>query len=103
MGWRGGYGGARIQRSHGLRRYPVASMQFSALSLFSAALYHMTEQHLIDLRQEILVDDGHDAVRPEAAIDWFEHEVGVDVKGLDSWEVIDELRLVANTVKHSEG
>lgn len=81
----------------------LSSMQFSALSLFSAALYHMTEQHLIDLRQEILVDDGRDAVKPEAAIDWFAREVGLDVKGLDSWDVIDELRLVANTVKHAEG
>ncbi len=81
----------------------LSSMQFSALGLFSAALYHMTEQHLVDLRQEILFDNRQEAVDPEVAIEWFKQEVGLNAKTLRSWGVINELRLVANTVKHSEG
>jgi hypothetical protein len=81
----------------------LSSMRFSTLSLFSAALYHMSEQHLIDLRQEILFDDGHEAVSADAAIEWFKDEVGLNLKTLRSWELINELRLVANTVKHAEG
>lgn len=81
----------------------LSSMQFSALGLFSAALYHMFEQHLVDLRQEILFDEGHEAVDPDAAIEWFKDEVGLKVKALRGWKVIHELRLVANTVKHAEG
>ena len=34
---------------------------------------------------------------------WFKDDVGLDVKSLPSWNIINELRLVANVIKHAEG
>jgi hypothetical protein len=81
----------------------LSSMRFTTLNLFSAALYHLTEQHLIDLGLQIQNDDERHNLRPEQAITWFKDTVGLDVANLHSWPLIAELKLVANVVKHGEG
>jgi hypothetical protein len=34
---------------------------------------------------------------------WYREQLNIDFEALPSWEVINEMRLVANTVKHGEG
>jgi len=34
---------------------------------------------------------------------WYLDNLGIDLSSLPSWGIIDELRLVANSVKHAEG
>ena len=76
------------------------------LNLFAAALYHAFEQ-------QILLFHRMAVLRPEEQNDQklftlftFKarlKDVGIDVAKFDSWSIVDELRLVANTVKHAEG
>lgn len=79
------------------------SMRSATLNMYSAALYHLTEQHIVDLCS--MIADFHKRVEipPGEAIKWLRDEVGLDVKSLPSWPIIHELRLVANAVKHGEG
>jgi hypothetical protein len=63
----------------------------------------LTEQHLIDLPLQILNYEGRHNLRPEQAVSWFKDTIGLDLASLPSWPLIDELRLVANVVKHGEG
>ena len=51
----------------------------------------------------ILDNHQRDEIPTAEAIKWFKNDVGLDLKGLLSWPVINELRLVANAVKHGEG
>lgn len=81
----------------------LGSMRFATLNLFAAALYHMTEQLLIDLVLRIHNNDKRHNRRPIEAIAWFKNTLGLDFTSLSSWPLIDELRLVANVVKHGEG
>jgi hypothetical protein len=79
------------------------SMRFATLNLYAAALYHLTEQHLIDLPLQILNYEEQHNFRREQVVSWFKDTPGLDLALLPSWRLIDELRLVANVVKHAEG
>src|SRR5437762_2968889 len=46
----------------------LSEMRFSTLNLFAAALYHLTEQHLVNLPLEILNYDEHHDIRRPAAV-----------------------------------
>jgi len=81
----------------------LESMRYATINLNAAALYHLTEQHLIDLVLRIHDNDEQHKHRPEAAIAWFKDALGLDLSTLPSWPVIEELRHVANVVKHGEG
>jgi hypothetical protein len=79
------------------------STRFATLNLYAAALYHLTEQHLIDLSLQILHYERRHNLRTDRAISWFRDILGLDVSTLGGWPLIRELRLVANVVKHAEG
>lgn len=81
----------------------LSSMRSATLNLFSAALYHLTEQHLVDLRMRILDDYHNDEVSSGDVIGWFKDDVGLKMKALPSWRLIRELQHLANVVKHAEG
>jgi hypothetical protein len=81
----------------------LESMRYATINLYAAALYHLTEQHLIDLVLQIHNNDEQHNHRPEEAIAWFKNALGLDLSTLSSWPVLEELRLVANVVKHGEG
>jgi len=78
----------------------LSAMKWATMGLFSTGLYHLTEQYLVELPLAILrFHQGNDlqwkrSVQPNAAIAWFKEELGLDV---------NELRLVANVMKHAEG
>lgn len=76
------------------------------LNLFAAALYHLFEQQaILFLRKELLCSAEEE--KPQLfRIEEFKKrmkERGIDVEGFSSWPKVDEVRLVANSVKHAEG
>jgi hypothetical protein len=95
---------AQEAMAHGFAHYEMlTSMRAATLNLYSAALYHLTEQHLVDLPLRILDSYQRGELPMEKVFGWFTGELRLDVKSLPSWSTIDELRLVANVVKHAEG
>ena len=78
------------------------------LNLFAAALYHAFEQQIIFFHRKNILSLYEDAENDpkKFRLTVFQSrlkEYGIDVKKFSSWSKIDELRLVANTVKHAEG
>ena len=65
----------------------LAELRQSMLNLLAVGLYHLYEQHRDKLTQ-ILTENRRERPQFEA---------------LPGWHTIDELRLVANTVKHADG
>jgi len=91
----------------GLNYYTMVSgVKQTLLNVSATSLYHLFEQQLLFfLRREIL----HPS--EEHNIDLIKISVfkerclqhNIDVEKFSSWQTIDEMRLVANTVKHAEG
>jgi hypothetical protein len=99
--------GELAERAHdrGLAFYEImSSLRQSTLNLFAAGMYHLLEQQLADLCR-----DGAFTIAPpndtklEAVRNWYEQHFELNLGGLAAWPKIDELRLIANTVKHGEG
>lgn len=83
---------------HGIRQ--------GMLNLFAAALYHAFEQQVMLLfRREILDPQEENDSRLFQMMEFQKRlkGLGIDITEFSSWSKIDELRLVANTVKHAEG
>lgn len=98
---------AEQARNEAVKYYEMLSgVRQSFLNICAASLYHFFEQQLIFmLRREILpISLEKDSKLFKARIfrDKLK-EIGIDVTTFASWPVIEELRLVANTVKHAEG
>jgi hypothetical protein len=81
----------------------LVSMRFATLNLFSSGLYHLTEQHLIDFSCRALDDYSYTPTSVQDAIDRLHTRVGLNIEALSGWNAIEELRLLANAVKHAEG
>lgn len=82
----------------------MRSLRQTMLNLLAAGLFHLAEQQLAAL----CYDAGFRAGPPsETKLDvvakWYERNLRLDVRLLPAWALIDELRLLANTVKHAEG
>lgn len=82
----------------------MASLRQSMRNLLAAGLFHLLEQQLAALCR----DGGFRAAPPrktklDLVADWYREYLRLDFKTLGSWAVINELRLVANAVKHGEG
>jgi hypothetical protein len=76
------------------------------VNLFAAALYHTFEQQVVlFLRKEILHprEQNNSKLFCMAEFQNRLSDRGLDIADLPSWRKVDELRLVANTVKHAEG
>jgi hypothetical protein len=96
---------AEAAQDHSLSWFQMmVSVRQSMLNLLASGLYHLAEQQLADSCR-----DGSFTVRPprdtklEIVADWYRDHFGLDLRTLPSWAVFDELRLVANAVKHGEG
>jgi hypothetical protein len=82
----------------------MAGLRQTTLNLFAAGLFHLLEQELADLCR-----DGAFVTRPPrdsqlaAVSDWYRQQFDLALQQLDSWNTINELRLLANAVKHAEG
>jgi hypothetical protein len=78
------------------------SMQTALVNLFTAGLYHSLEQQL----SAMLAHDGQPPPNHPltAFAAWATRELQVDVTTCPYWSQLnDELRLIANVVKHAEG
>lgn len=76
------------------------------LNLFAAALYHAFEQQIMLFhRTEVLrlPEENNYALLTLSEFQSRLARSGVDIKTFSSWAKIEELRLVANAVKHAEG
>jgi hypothetical protein len=98
---------AEAAQEAGVDRYMLLDgIRQGIVNLFAASLYHAFEQQVITfLRKELLhpieANDSQLFGMQEFQKRLSSHSI--DVTALESWPVIDELRLVANTVKHAEG
>ncbi len=82
----------------------MTSLRQSLLNLLAAGLFHLVEQQLAMVGR----DGGFTMAPPkdtklEEVKKWYTAHLRLDLETLPSWSVIDELRLVANAVKHAEG
>lgn len=77
------------------------------LNLFAAALYHAFEQQVMFFHRKNVLDLDEENDLKKFSLSVFQcrlKDYGIDIKNFDSWsKIYDELRLVANTVKHAEG
>lgn len=82
----------------------MSALRQATLNLFAAGLFHLVEQQLADLCR-----DGAFTVEPPSntnlsvVADWYKKHFGLDLHSMDAWPAIEELRLVANAIKHAEG
>ena len=82
----------------------MTSLRQSMLNLLAAGLFHLTEQQLA-----MVCRDGGFTMGPPKDTQlgevkrWYITHLHLDLETLPSWPLIDELRLVANAVKHAEG
>src|SRR5262249_45467784 len=91
----------------GVSRYLLLDgIRQGMLNLFAAALYHAFEQQVMRFHRKQVLHP-----REENNPNFFKmHEFrkrvrdyGIDITTFSSWPKVDELRLVANAVKHAEG
>ncbi len=90
----------------------VSGVRQALLNVSEATLYHLFEQQLLFfLRHEILYPSEKNNIdrlikKKILKISVFEKRClqhNIDIKNFSSWKIINEMRLVANTVKHAEG
>lgn len=78
----------------------------AVINLFAVALHHLVEQQLLVLlRHELLPksdEDDYRLLKRKELISAFASR-SIDLSTFDSWAKIEELRLLANTVKHADG
>lgn len=96
---------AEAAHDHSLGWYQMmVSVRQAMLNLVASGLYHLAEQQLADSCRDgsFHIDPPRDTKLAEVAT-WYRNHFGLDLSTLPSWTVFDELRLVANAVKHAEG
>jgi len=81
----------------------LIGMLYASTALYSAGFFHLFEQHAAEL--QVLVLRGHPKeISLKDVTRWLKKDAGVDVATLGNWDTIyNDLRLVANAVKHAEG
>ncbi len=82
----------------------MVSLRQTMRNLLATGLFHLAEQQIAKLTQ----DAGFMVPRPKntnliEVAKWFKEYMHLDLVMLQSWPLMDELRLVANTVKHAAG
>ncbi|WP_133406526.1 hypothetical protein [Parashewanella tropica] len=84
----------------------MSSMRQALINMFAMTLYHVFEQHLMEFhRKEILhIKKANDKKYfKQKLLKKSLKEAGVDIESFNSWAAIEELRLLANSIKHAEG
>ena len=79
----------------------MTRMKQAVLNVFGAGLYHLFEQQLKSFYTREL-GEFKDSVDLKKIMAVF-NDTGVDVQQFRNWKTLEELRLVANTIKHGEG
>ena len=84
----------------------LAGVRQAVLNLTVAALYHILEQQLLLFHRMQLLhpteENDTSLINLTEVMNRLLH-AGVDLRSLESWSHIDEVRLICNAVKHAEG
>ena len=81
----------------------MTSLRQTMLNLMAAGLFHLVEQQLATLSRDGLFEESVRDTNIFVVKTWYWEQLNINLEALPSWEVINEMRLVANTVKHGEG
>ncbi len=82
----------------------MTSIHQSMMNLVAAGLFHLLEQQLGALSRDASFSAFPlKETKLDKIVRWYQGVLGLDLASLPSWATIDELRLVANAVKHAEG
>lgn len=82
----------------------MKGLQQGSLNLFTAGLFHLLEQGLAELCWDgaFRIPEPRDT-KLSVVADWYQRHLGLSLQSLPDWTHVDELRLLANAVKHAEG
>lgn len=98
---------AEIAEQAGVSHYILLTgVRQGMVNLFAAALYHLFEQQLMLFHRKELLDlteENESRHFSSKEIVRRLERAGINVEKFRAWSKIEELRLVANTVKHAEG
>jgi hypothetical protein len=82
----------------------MLALRQTTLNLFAAGLFHLVEQQLADLCHDATFHKPPpNDTKLSVLTDWYRAHFSLDLKALSAWPKIDQLRLIANCVKHGEG
>jgi hypothetical protein len=81
----------------------MVSLYQATVNLFTAGLFHLIEQQLADLTHDGAMDAAAPDTQLTNIVEYYRDHLNVDLTEFDSWDVIEEMRLVANATKHGEG
>jgi hypothetical protein len=96
---------AERAEDEGLAFYEVMfGLRQATLNLFSAGLFHLVEQQLANLCHDASFDTPPPKdTKLSVVARWYGDHFQLELQALPDWATIEELRLVANVVKHAEG
>lgn len=96
---------AEAAQEQGLVFYEtMRGLRQATLNLFAAGLFHLVEQELADLCSDPAFRGFEPSdTKLSVLTEWCARNFGIDLTNFGNWITIDELRLVANAVKHAEG
>ena len=84
----------------------MTGMRQTTLNLFASGLFHLMEQQLAELGEDATfaaMGVESPEVKLDKVADWYADRLRLDLNSFPMWAIVDELRLVANAVKHGEG
>jgi hypothetical protein len=98
---------AEAAREAGLDHYTIVTgIRQGIINMFAAGLYHAYEQQFLFFHREELLpyEQQHDHTQLKVSIARkLLSDRGIEITSFQTWPLIEELRLVSNTVKHAEG
>lgn len=97
---------ADAAEDHAIALYETLSaMRQSMLNLFAVGLFHLLKQQVADLCHDgaFMVPRLEGTQLIGEVSQWYLQHFQLDLRGIPSWAAIDQLRVVANVVKHAEG
>jgi hypothetical protein len=81
----------------------MVSLYQATLNLFSAGMFHLIEQQLADITHDGAMETAAPDTQLTNVAQYYRDHLNIDLTHFGSWNVIQEMRLVANATKHGEG
>ena len=84
----------------------MTSLRQTMLNLMAAGLFHLIEQQLGAITHDGIFRKPRYRLtdtKLSVVVEWYLEHLKIDITTLPSWSSIDEMRLVANAVKHAQG
>lgn len=81
----------------------MVMLRQASINLYAAGLFHLIEQQLANICSDgAITVPAPDDTKLAVVARWHECHFHLRLDSMPSWSAVDELRLVANTVKHAE-